>query len=41
VNHPAVVVIQTVRRVLIVVIYPLLVMLISKIVANSVHITGK
>jgi hypothetical protein len=41
VNHPAVVVIQTVRRVLIVVIYPLLVMLISKIVANSAHIAGK
>jgi len=34
VNHPAVVVIQTVRRILIVVIYPLLVNLVSKITEN-------
>lgn len=41
VNHPAVVVIQTVRRVLIVVIYPLLIYIVSKYTAHSFHTIGK
>lgn len=41
VNHPAVMTIQTVRRVLIVVIYPLLIVLVSKITEHSIHIPGK
>lgn len=41
VNHPAVVVIQAVRRVMIVIIYPLLVHLISKITSTVIQIVGK
>lgn len=41
VNHPAVMTIQTVRRVLIVVIYPLLVLFVSKITGHSIQIPGK
>lgn len=41
VNHPAVVVIQTVRRVLIVIIYPLLVFFVSKYTGHSLHMLGK
>ena len=41
VNHPAVMTIQTVRRVLIVVIYPLLVVLVSKLTGNLIQLSGK
>ncbi|HHW01417.1 MAG TPA: AbrB family transcriptional regulator [Thermoanaerobacterales bacterium] len=41
VNHPAVVVIQTVRRVLIVIIYPLLVFIVSKYMGHSLNMMGK
>lgn len=41
VNHPAVMTIQTVRRVLIVVIYPLLVTFVSKLTGSSIQLPGK
>ncbi|MGB9813728.1 MAG: AbrB family transcriptional regulator [Thermovenabulum sp.] len=41
VNHPAVVVIQTVRRILIVVIYPLLVYIVSRLTGNPLNFSGK
>lgn len=41
VNHPAVMTIQTVRRVLIVVIYPLLVTLVSKLTGSYIRLLGK
>ncbi|HQA60669.1 MAG: AbrB family transcriptional regulator [Tepidanaerobacteraceae bacterium] len=41
VNHPAVMTIQTVRRVLIVVIYPLLVLLVSKLTGSYMHLLDK
>jgi hypothetical protein len=41
VNHPAVVVIQTVRRVLIVVIYPILITLFAKLTNSVFHLTNR
>jgi len=41
VNHPAVMTIQTVRRVLIVVIYPLLVIFVSKLTGRHIQLPGK
>jgi len=41
VNHPAVMTIQTVRRVLIVVIYPLLVVFVSKFTGSHIQLPGK
>jgi len=41
VNHPAVMTIQTVRRVLIVVIYPILVVLVSKLTGSHIRLPGK
>ncbi|NLZ51725.1 MAG: AbrB family transcriptional regulator [Thermoanaerobacteraceae bacterium] len=41
VNHPAVITVQTVRRVLIVVIYPLLVVFVSKLTGSQIQLPGK